>query len=219
MRKVLKGTHLGYKHLTTAACELVRDTQPTLRLGKDADAEGSDDSAAALRTSDMSSVLLASTLGTRLSPPPLGEREHEEGEAPCRAGGGEGDQADDPGVTYAIKAVWREAYAPLSHCWCTVCECGMAAQDGNASKVTTRPATTPISVPPAPTSTAKENTETTREKDSNGSPWVMHIPAEDETTAGAIFMHRSCVTKGPQQIFDLHITTAIFLGNNGKLGG
>ncbi|KAJ7089612.1 hypothetical protein C8R44DRAFT_751355 [Mycena epipterygia] len=89
----------------------------------------------------------------------------------------------------AIKAVWREACTPLYHCRCTVCECEMAAQQaaqgGNASKATTSPTTTTIFVPPAPTLAAQENKETPREKDSDGTPWVMHIPAEDETTAGA----------------------------------
>ncbi|KAJ7828475.1 hypothetical protein B0H14DRAFT_3466313 [Mycena olivaceomarginata] len=78
-----------------------------------------------------------------------------------------------------IKAVWREAYAPLYHCRCTVCERAMtaqqAAQGGNVSKAATSPATTTISVPPAPTPAAKENEEMQREKDSDGSPWVMHM--------------------------------------------
>ncbi|KAF7326448.1 hypothetical protein MVEN_02615400 [Mycena venus] len=183
-------------------------------------AEGSDDSYAGTpRTSDTSPVLSTSTLGTTPSPPPLGEREHEERQRKEKHAAARVEEREikptipvspvlnpprllrpipyipetiahlPPYSLDAIKAVWREACAPLYHCRCTVCERAMAAQQaaqgGNASKATTSPATTTISVPPAPTPAAKENKETPREKDSDGSPWVMHIPAEDETTAGA----------------------------------
>ncbi|KAJ7918234.1 hypothetical protein B0H13DRAFT_2321557 [Mycena leptocephala] len=79
----------------------------------------------------------------------------------------------------AIKPVWHEACAPLQYCRCTVCERAMAAQGGNTGKATTSLTTTS-----APTPAAKENKEAPREKDSDGSPWVMHIPAKDATTAG-----------------------------------
>ncbi|KAJ7752970.1 hypothetical protein B0H16DRAFT_1459686 [Mycena metata] len=82
----------------------------------------------------------------------------------------------------ALRMVWREACAPLYHCRCSVCERAMAAaqaaQGGNPAKAA--PTT------PGPPAKDKDDTHTHthavhKEHGGKDGPWVMHIPAEDET--------------------------------------
>ncbi|KAJ7036982.1 hypothetical protein C8F04DRAFT_1232882 [Mycena alexandri] len=173
--------------------------------------EGSDDSSAGTpRTSDTSPVLSTSTLGTTPSPPPLGEhRKDKADEEDRRQKLAAAAMAVERQPTIAVmpvlesprllrpipyipetiahlpqyslealRIVWREACAPLYHCRCSVCERAMvaaqAAQGGNPAKA----------APTTPGPTAKEkDTHTHAHKEHGGKdgPWVMHIPAEDET--------------------------------------
>ncbi|KAJ7710218.1 hypothetical protein B0H16DRAFT_1703687 [Mycena metata] len=169
--------------------------------------EGSDDSSAGTpRTSDTSPVLSTSTLGTTPSPPPLGEHRKDKADEERRQRLAVEHQ---PTITVmpvlesprllrpipyipetiahlpqysleALRIVWREACAPLYHCRCSVCERAMAvaqaAQGGNPAKA-------------APTTSGrivKDKGETHthaahKEHGGKDGPWVVHIPAEDET--------------------------------------
>ncbi|KAJ7434547.1 hypothetical protein FB451DRAFT_1571923 [Mycena latifolia] len=73
----------------------------------------------------------------------------------------------------ALRAVWREACAPLYHCRCSICERAMAvaqaAQGGNPAAASTAPTTT--TRPSAPEHTHAH---------SDG-PIVVHLPAEDDS--------------------------------------
>ncbi|KAJ7616931.1 hypothetical protein DFH06DRAFT_1483602 [Mycena polygramma] len=167
--------------------------------------EGSDDSCAGTpRTSDTSPGLSTSTPGTTPSPPPLGERDRKAKDAQGR------EQARQPMIAVApvlnpprllrpipyvpetldhlpqysieaLKAVWREACAPLYHCRCSICERAMAAQQalqgGSPTKATTTTSAARAATPAPPDKQKKAKDG--GKKDIDG-PLVMDIPAEDE---------------------------------------
>ncbi|KAJ7604292.1 hypothetical protein DFH06DRAFT_1487707 [Mycena polygramma] len=167
--------------------------------------EGSDDSSAGTpHTSDTSPVLSTSTLGTTPSPPPLDERSRKEKDAQRRELARQPTIAVTPvlnpprllrPIPYvpetldhlpqysieALKAVWREACAPLYHCRCSICERAMAAQQaaqgGSPTKATTTTSAARAATPAPPDKQKKAKDG--EKKDADG-PFVMHIPAEDE---------------------------------------
>ncbi|KAJ7511098.1 hypothetical protein B0H11DRAFT_2268941 [Mycena galericulata] len=158
--------------------------------------EGSDDSSEGTsRTSDTSPVLSTSTLGTTPSPPPLGEhrKDADAVEEARRAKEARERQPtiavmpvlDPPRLLHpiphvpetiahlpmysleALRAVWREACAPLYHCRCTICERAMAAAQATQGG---HPAKTTPAAAPAPTPAAKDE-----------GPLVLQLPTEDDT--------------------------------------
>ncbi|KAJ7105370.1 hypothetical protein C8R44DRAFT_746062 [Mycena epipterygia] len=70
----------------------------------------------------------------------------------------------------ALKAVWREACAPLYHCRCSICEranaAAQAAQGGNPT----------VAIPPATTARAQSV-----KPEHPSEPLVLQLPAEDDT--------------------------------------
>ncbi|KAJ7794352.1 hypothetical protein B0H14DRAFT_3888768 [Mycena olivaceomarginata] len=123
-------------------------------------AEGCDDSYGGMpRTSDTSPVLSRSTLGTTLSPPPLGEREHEERQRKEKHAATRVEERETK-PTIPVSPVLNHPrllrpipYIPetIAHLPPHVANRAMtaqqAAQGGNVSKAATSPATTTISVP------------------------------------------------------------------------
>ncbi|KAK6969318.1 hypothetical protein R3P38DRAFT_3298545 [Favolaschia claudopus] len=88
----------------------------------------------------------------------------------------------------ALRVIWREACAPLYHCRCSVCERAMVVQaaakgekGGHATK-TIAPAAARAATPGPPRSSEKHAKDNAAPGDG---PYVMPIPAEEETTAGA----------------------------------
>ncbi|KAK7013645.1 hypothetical protein R3P38DRAFT_2638800 [Favolaschia claudopus] len=91
----------------------------------------------------------------------------------------------------ALRVIWREACAPLYHCRCSVCERAMAVQaaakgekGGHATK-TIAPAAARAAraaTPGPPRSSEKQQKDNAAPGDG---PYVIPIPAEEETTAGA----------------------------------
>ncbi|KAJ6582510.1 hypothetical protein DFH09DRAFT_1275496 [Mycena vulgaris] len=190
--------------------------------------EGSDDSSEGTsRTSDTSPVLSTSTLGTTPSPPPLGE-ERKDKHAHAHAVG-EDDDARQPTIAVmpvmdpprllrpipyvpatiahlppysleALRAVWREACAPLYHCRCTVCERAMAAaqaaQGGDRAAATTT--STQASKPVAPVVPAKLDNVQPQPQPQGDGPWVVHIPAEDDCGGRGAESVVSLVTQGDE---------------------
>ncbi|KAJ6517490.1 hypothetical protein C8R47DRAFT_1205714 [Mycena vitilis] len=167
--------------------------------------EGSGDSCAGTPpTSDTSPVLSTSTPGTTPSPPPLGKHDLKEKDARRRELPRQPMIAVAPvlnppklirPIPYvpetldhlpqysieALKAVWREACAPLYHCRCSICERAMAAQQalqsGSPAQATTKTRSARAATPAPPEKQKKAKDGGTR--DTEG-PLVMHIPAEDE---------------------------------------
>ncbi|KAJ7214863.1 hypothetical protein GGX14DRAFT_696527 [Mycena pura] len=153
--------------------------------------------------SDTSPALSTSTLGTTPSPPPPGEtRKDKDRDAQAQQQMLREMRGRQPTIAVmpvlnqprmlhpipyvpetiahlppysleALRAVWREACAPLYHCRCSICERAMAAaqaaQGANPAKA----------APSAPLP-AKDTTTTTYPD----GPWVVQIPAEDEPDAG-----------------------------------
>ncbi|KAK6995898.1 hypothetical protein R3P38DRAFT_2737145 [Favolaschia claudopus] len=92
----------------------------------------------------------------------------------------------------ALRMIWREACAPLYHCRCSVCERAMLVQaaakgeKGSHATKTIAPAAARAATPGPPRSSEKQQQHTAKDNAAPGDePFVMPIPAEEETTAGA----------------------------------